>query len=338
MKPKKPDIDTRGYPRRKESGVTKTEGSLKNLPRTKIMLDVPHEINEGIRAWCADRRIDFTAFQRSLYLQAAKAIGLNTDYYEDLNKSMLAEAPKQYRLLHMSLIALDECDFPGVAASAEIGSLHPYQTTFPEAERRETMVSPRLAELNAEIDRAAKSVAKLSEMKKYQGFFTEGSISLEEAKAQLDELLGVLPSEVKEELWDWCSINDAIYMVKKYARGLKAAAELQILLEEKREQRELRARISQQQADEIQKQRDVVLGRTRHWIDTREDRLNDNWLSWAGSMEDSYLDYCANRQTDSNLDQRPQNKRARIPQADNGEIIVHEIIGHATKEFDDETN
>jgi hypothetical protein len=291
MTQKRPDLDARGHP---VNPVTDLDDgmSLGGFVPTRLQVTIHEDLHRQFKEHLNKLDLDPRLILTKLYYAACEEVGIDTSLYEDAcgKKSNYHKRKHSVLPLHLSEVVLDECDLPGQCDNVEIGNLDPYYNTFVVRDVHESR-SRHLARLQNEISQAANAIERLTSLKSYTGIFNQGRISKEEAKRELELILDLMPAEVGTALWGWCSLNDAITLVRSWKRQVVKQMRQQIEIEKLRISAESRAAFERKVDERIQHHKKRVLtvyGRAK----AKRPQHTEEWPTWAGQME-SYLDYAS---------------------------------------------
>ena len=297
MNHKRPDLDPRGSPEQPHARID-LDLCRDGYTKYECSLLVPSELHQYFKEQCDLYDVQPNKVINRLYFAACEELGINTEPWAE---------QKEYRThtwrrstatveLRFSEVVLDECDMPGVAEPQELGTFDPYFHTFYgdipnygfEPGQRQSIQMLRLRQA---VKRATESIERLSSLKRYTNVFVEGRITKAEAKAELEAILLMMPGEVKDALWGWCSVNDAINLCSKWQNVLKEEMDAQLKIENIRMEARRRYMFEKQVEHSIQTQKARMLDTYKRQKRVRPEH-GAEWPTWAGQLE-SYLDYAS---------------------------------------------
>lgn len=297
MTHKKPDLDPRGSPVQPHARVD-LDLRREGYTEYECNLDVPSELHQCFREQCELHGVQPNKMITKLYFAACEELGINIEPWAEHIDTLGWSWRKKTALVRLNLseIALDECDMPGVTEPQELGTFDPYFHTFYgdlpdcgfEPGQRQSIQMLRLRQA---VKRATESIERLSSLKKYTDVFVEGRITKAEAKAELEAILLMMPGEVKDALWGWCSVNDAINLCSKWHDVLKEEMDAQFKIENIRMEARRRYMFEKQVEHSIQTQKARMLKTYKRQKRVRPEH-GAEWPTWAGQLE-SYLDYAS---------------------------------------------
>jgi hypothetical protein len=300
MSHKRPDLDPRGSPVQPHSRV-ELQNTERGREYTEIhtCIRVNRELAKVFKQKCVAHDIDKHSLMRQLFFSTCKELDIDVDTYEAPKRSIKGAMV----ILAFNEVALDECDMPGVAAPQELGDFDPYFHTYfgevpnvgyEEGQRRST----QMTKLRNAKRKAVNSIARLSALKTYTDVFHNGCISKEEACRELEAILLMMPGDIKDALWGWCSVNDAINICHKWEAQLKKEMREQLELERVGRIRNRRLSLQLEFQRQTKEQRDKLVALYEEQKAKRPP--GEEWPRFTVSPE-SYLDHAADpaRQGDS---------------------------------------
>ena len=297
MSHKRPDLDPRGSPEQPHARVD-LDLCRDGYTKYECSLVVPSDLHHYFKEQCYMYDVKPNIMINRLYFAACEELGINVEPWIEHTKTRTHTWMKKTALVELSFseIMMDECDMPGVTEPQELGSFDPYFHTyygelpnygFEPGQRQ----SKQMFRLRQAVKRAAEGIERLSSLKKYTNVFVEGRITKAEAKAELEAILLMMPVGVKDALWGWCSVNDAINLCSKYHDVLKEEMEAQLSIENVRMEARQRYMFEKQVEHSIQTQKARMMDTYKRQKRVRPEH-GAEWPTWAGQME-SYLDYAS---------------------------------------------
>lgn len=292
MTTKRPDLDARWHPVNKASPLDEDlmEGGM---VQSYMQFNVSQELHRQFVAAGEKHGISPKQLLTKIYYEACRELGIDTTLFEDdLGKyGNRWRKAKSVRKLHLSTVIMDECDLPGVVESQDISEIDPYYSSFVVTELAPERQSIHLYRLETEVKKAAKAIERLTSLKAYTSVFAEGRISKEEAKRELREILDLMPTEIGDTLWGWCSVNDAINLIRRWKGQVLKQIQLQLEIEQLRCESQARVAFEAKVDADIQRSKARILQTYRTQQKLRP-KHGANWPTWAGEME-SYLDHAS---------------------------------------------
>lgn len=343
MTHKKPDLENRGGNKvLLHSDVDTTFATGDGYEKSDITITVPRLLAVEFREACQDYGLSHTDTLRRLFYSACREMAIDTTMYDNYEHRPFHGVRNKSAFMHLefSRITLDECDMPGVAEPQELGDFDPYFCTL-YGEAPDYGLEPgqrrswKLRELNQAIERCVLAIEDLSHLKRWTNVFTGGQISKAEARKELKQILDLLPAEIGDTLWGWCSVNDAINLVTRWQKAVTEEMLEQIKIENIRMQARERHEFEAYVERSIQSQKQRILDTYKKQKRVRPQHGED-WPTWAGQME-SYLDY-ASHPTNQNPKQfTPGNHAGRqhnavdlYPATKDGKLVIEKVQSTCT--------
>lgn len=292
MKSKTPDLDARGYPKVIAAGYE--EGLHRGgAVAAYVRLDVPDDIHRQFDQIARDHNTTSNKILRQLYYEACNEMGIDTMNHQEHNLAVASWRKRHAQVkMHISEVVIDECDLPGQCENVEIGMLDPYYTTWDLKAIPEERSSRKLVQLNYHIRDATRAIEKLTSMKGYTSVFNEGRISKEEAKEELEKILDIMPDEIGETLWGWCSLDDVIRLIQRWKNSIILRMHQQLEVEKMRLSRAKRLSFEAKVDSTLAKRKKRMIATYANQKEVRPAPQPGEWPSWAGEME-SYLDHAS---------------------------------------------
>ena len=292
MTTKLPDLDARWHPVNPATALWDNQSSG-GMVHTSMSITIHDELHRQFLAAAEEHDISARELITRIYYEACRELDIDTSRYEEsLNKrNNLWRKRFSTKQLHISEVVMDECDLPGVVASKDIADVDPYYTSFVSRELEPERRSKQMWQLEREINNATQAIERLTSLKSYTSVFAEGRISKEEARRELKLILDLMPEEINDTLWGWCSVNDAINLIRRWKRQIVRRMQIQLEIEQLRFSAKRRADFEAKAEARVQKSKKRLLDTYKRQQRVRP-KHGGEWPSWAGQME-SYLDHAS---------------------------------------------
>ena len=292
MTTKLPDLDARWHPVNPATELWDNQSSG-GMVHTSMSITIPEELHRQFLTAAEQHDISARELITRIYYEACRELDIDTDRYEALLNKRNNTWRKRFstKQLHISEVVMDECDLPGVVEAQDIADVDPYYTSFVVQDLSEAKRSRQMWRLEREINKATNAIERLTSLKSYTSVFAEGRISKEEARRELKLILDMMPEEINDTLWGWCSVNDCINLIRRWKRQIVTRMKLQLEIEQLRFSAKRRADFEAKAEARIQASKQRILETYKKQRRLRP-RHGAEWPTWAGRME-SYLDHAA---------------------------------------------